>query len=121
MPDAYPTNFTGVNTSSTELYLEWSPLEDNEWNGRTLGYTIFYIPKRGYKKQDVQVKAHITVATLVKLFKFTWYKIQIAAFTIKGLGPISPEIELRTSEDGMYFGILSMRRCFKIPWLNEDR
>lgn len=100
VPDTFPSNLTGFNTSSTELFLEWSHLKDKEWNGRALGYKIFFILKRGYKTQEVKISPHATRTTLDNLLKFTWYKIQIAAFTSKGTGPRSPEIELRTSEDG---------------------
>lgn len=41
-----------------------------------------------------------TSASLTDLSKFTEYKIQVAAFTVKGHGPRTQEIVLRTSEDG---------------------
>ena len=41
-----------------------------------------------------------TSTLLTNLDKFTAYKVQVAAFTIKGHGPKTQEIVRRTSEDG---------------------
>ncbi|KAK3736615.1 hypothetical protein QZH41_018292 [Actinostola sp. cb2023] len=99
VPDAFPVNVTGFNESSTELYLEWQPLKDKQWNGRPVGYKIFYSPRKTYHKQTLTVSENTTFVTLEKLYKYTWYTIQMAAFTSKGLGPKSPDVQLQTSED----------------------
>lgn len=102
MPDEFPANLTGFNKSSTDLYIEWQPLEKKYWNGIALGYKIFYVPliPTSEPEKIELVDADSNFTTLDQLAKFTWYNIKVAAFTSKGLGPISPEITLQTSEDG---------------------
>jgi hypothetical protein len=102
VPEQFPLNLKGFNKSSTELYLEWQPLDERLWNGVALGYKIFYISPDANNDywSTTTVGAHTNFKTLDQLSKYTRYKIKVAAFTSKGIGPVSPVIFLQTSEDG---------------------
>jgi len=70
-----------------------------------LGYHIHYtnLDPEGYG--DVSTGSHPTgptnSSTLIKnLLKFTSYRIQVSAFTVKGDGPFSDAVIVRTEEDG---------------------
>ena len=72
-----------------------------------MGYKVFYMrnnsrsENRSAREWSVkEVKAPAQATTLGNLAKFTWYKIRVAAFNSKGVGPKATAIVLRTSEDG---------------------
>ena len=92
----------GFNQSSTELLVNWDPIQQQHVNGILKGYTVYYAvhssPTDDWMSEDVQN----TFASLTNLSKFTQYRIQVAAFTVKGHGPMSEEIILQTSEDGTW-------------------
>ncbi|XP_068688561.1 uncharacterized protein [Montipora foliosa] len=100
VPDAYPSNVTGFNKSSTSLYVEWSHIPQLHRNGVLKGYKITYTPIQYQPSKSVTVDSTRSSTTLVNLKKYTWYDIKVAGFTSKGLGPHPPNrIKIRTSED----------------------
>lgn len=102
VPDAYPTNVTGFNKSSTSLFVEWRHIPPQDRCGILLGYKIFYAPKDSNQPfKTITVDSTRSSTTLENLKKYTWYVIRVAGYTSKGLGPHPPRpLEIRTSEDG---------------------
>lgn len=70
-----------------------------------MGYHIHYINTDPEGFGDVSRGAHTTEAgrtsTLIQgLLKFTNYRIQVSGFTVKGDGPRSDAVVVKTQEDG---------------------
>ncbi|XP_074628437.1 uncharacterized protein LOC141886246 isoform X3 [Acropora palmata] len=100
VPDAYPTNVSGFNKSSTSLYVEWQHIPQQNKNGILKGYIITYAPTQDQLSQSITVNSARSSVTLENLKKYTYYNIRVAGFTSKGLGPYPPKVlKLQTSED----------------------
>lgn len=113
VPEAFPTNVTGFNQSSTSLFVEWRHIPQQYRNGILLGYKISYAPKKSSQSMfSKTVNSTRESTTLDNLKKYTWYVIKVAGFTSKGLGPQTPRpLEIRTSEDGESRDLLL--RCYR--------
>lgn len=113
VPEAFPSNVTGFNQSSTTLFVEWRHIPQQYRNGILLGYKIFYAPKKSYQPMfSKTVNSTRVSTTLDNLEKYTWYVIKVTGFTSKGLGPQPPRpLEIRTSEDGKSCDLLF--RCYR--------
>ena len=113
VPEAFPSNVTGFNQSSTSVFVEWRHIPQQYRNGILLGYKIFYTPKNSYQPMfNKTVNGTRESTTLDNLKKYTWYVIKVAGFTSKGIGPLSPRpLEIRTSEDGKSRNLLF--RCYR--------
>lgn len=123
-PDAYPSNVTGFDKSSTSLFVEWQHIPKHHRNGILLGYRISYFPNTSYQAvKHKTVDSTRSSTTLSNLKKFTWYVIKVAGYTSKGLGPHPPRpLEIRTSEDGKSRDLVLITRCFnpeqlKLKWV----
>ena len=104
-PSSSPSNVKASSNDSTGIYVEWSPIPLHLTHGILLGYHIHYVNLDPAGYGDVSTGIHPTGATntstLVKsLLKFTSYRIQVSAFTVKGDGPLSKAVFVRTEEDG---------------------
>ena len=104
-PSKAPLNITARNKSSTAIYVEWSPIPQHFIHGILMGYHIHYINTDPEGFGDVSRSAHTTEAgrtsTLIQgLLKFTSYRIQVSGFTVKGDGPRSDAVVVKTQEDG---------------------
>ena len=100
VPEASPGNFSGYNISPTAIQLFWVPLPQDKANGIVIGYNV------SLKEADgVQPTRYITFDSSVQavigwLRPVTVYELNVRAFTIKGSGPPSPFITVRTEEEG---------------------
>ena len=98
-PSDTPQEVTIVDTTSTEITLQWKEVPCIEQNGDIIGYTVRYsisgsnITLRNYSD---------TVATLVDLIPFTNYSIEVAAFNVNGTGPFSSPVYMRTDGDSKW-------------------
>ncbi|XP_068726145.1 protein sidekick-1-like [Montipora capricornis] len=95
-PGAPPTNVTGHNTSSTTILVEWDKVSVEKQHGEIIGYTVIY-----WRTKDAKEEEHVEKleATLRGLVKYTDYNIEVLASTIKGRGPPSRLITVRTDQD----------------------
>ena len=95
-PSGTPQEITILDTTSTEITLQWREVPCVERNGDIIGYTVRYsisgsiITLRNYSD---------TVATLVELTPFSIYSIEVAAFNVNGTGPSSTPVYVRTDRD----------------------
>lgn len=102
-PEAYPQSVTCSSPNSTELFVEWQHIPDEYRNGILLGYNVSFSTNNSHANWQAKiVEPSVRYTTLSGLEKFTWYEIQVAGFTSKGLGPESPPIATRTKEDGEF-------------------
>lgn len=104
-PSSSPSIIKASGNSSTTIYIEWSPIPQHLVHGILLGYHIHYSNSDPEGYGDVSTGSHPTgpanSSTFLKnLLKFTSYRIQVSAFTVKGDGPLSDAVIIRTEEDG---------------------
>ena len=104
-PSMAPLDVTASNRSSTAIYVGWSPIPRQFIHGILMGYHIHYINTDPEGFGDVSSGVHTTEtgrtsALIQGLLKFTNYRIQVSAFTVKGDGPRSDAFVVKTEEDG---------------------
>ena len=98
-PAAPPKNIFGYNVSEHEIRVFWEDVPFRDVNGIMLGYRVFF-HETSDEVFNQTVEAPTMNVTLGFLRPFTFYSIQVLAFTIKGSGPKSPPIIIRTEEEG---------------------
>ncbi|XP_073259128.1 receptor-type tyrosine-protein phosphatase delta-like [Porites lutea] len=96
-PSAAPQNVQGHPTSPTEILVKWDEVPEDKQNGEILQYTILYRKTEGGEQKISQVNSRSV--KLTGLAKYTVYSISVVAATIKGDGPASSTITVRTDED----------------------
>lgn len=104
-PSMAPLDVTASNRSSTAIYVGWSPIPRRFVHGILMGYHVHYINTDPEGFGDVSRGVHITetgrTSALIRgLLKFTNYRIQVSGFTVKGDGPRSDVVVVKTEEDG---------------------
>ena len=99
-PSAAPQNVQGHPTSPTEILVKWDEVPEDKQNGEILQYTILYRKTEGGEQKISQVNSRSV--KLTGLAKYTVYSISVVATTIKGDGPASSTITVRTDEDSKY-------------------
>ena len=98
-PSAAPDNVRGRYNSSTEIIVQWDEVPTDKQNGEILHYTVVYRKTQGGEKKRKLVNFPTRDVTLTNLAKFSFYSITVSAATVKGDGPDSIPIKLRTDED----------------------
>ena len=80
--------------------MHWYPISQNYVNGKLLGYTVFYrYYISWYSFESVNISSpNATQLTLKNLRPAQRYRISVAAFTAKGVGPRSWEFNATTGE-----------------------
>ena len=90
----------GDNTSSTEILVQWDEVPADKQNGEILHYTVIYRKtKGGEAEKRKQVRSPTQNVQLTNLAEYTYYSIKVSAATVKGDGPPSEPIQVRTDED----------------------
>ncbi|XP_015753438.1 PREDICTED: phosphatidylinositol phosphatase PTPRQ-like [Acropora digitifera] len=101
VPSLPPQNLWANNVSSTALRVTWSPVPTGYVHGILRGYKLLY------RKSSEVSAPYLEIALspghrfkeIDDLQKFTFYEIRILAFTIKGDGAQSPQVNVTTDED----------------------
>ena len=75
-------------------------MPEDKQNGEILQYTILYRKTEGGEQKTLQVNSRSV--KLTGLAKYTVYSISVVAATVKGDGPASSTIIVRTDEDSKY-------------------
>ena len=100
---------SGVNKSSTEITVTWQNVVGPERNGIILGFRVHY-KAIGQFAKDITEKVEVVNGgdavekVLGSLEKLMNYSITVLAFTLKGDGPRSDVITVRTDQDGKFNG-----------------
>ena len=99
MPAAPPQNVSGFNISKHDIRVFWEEVPSRDVNGILLGYRVIF-----NETSDVVFSESVEVrrmnVTLGFLRPYTFYSIQVLAYTIKGDGPKSHPIMISTEEEG---------------------
>ena len=112
-PSQAPQGLHGYNTSSTEIFLEWTDPPEEHKNGIITEYKVFYklSSAGGWSTKIVSTPNINTVVS--GLYFWSDYKFKVAASTSKGYGPESyPLVTVRTDEDSKLIYIFRILRLF---------
>ena len=102
-PDGPPQNVSGQNSSSTSILVMWNEVPSADQNGIITGYNITYKSQTENDNGNVQVNGSVSQTELRNLKEYVNYKITVLASTVKGDGPASDPIVVRTDQDSKYF------------------
>ena len=91
-----PQNVTAQNlTSESYIYVTWTPVPADQVNGILLGYSLKYQRTLTADREVFDTAEHVLTVrpndhsiTLV-VQTYSTYRIQVAAFNRKGIGPYS--------------------------------
>ena len=89
-PSGKPAVLAAHNTSSTSIYLEWSPPASHTMHGQFLGYVINYRPRDTSPAQSREVQVTNPAATshtVTDLAVYTQYLVSIRVTNPEGDGP----------------------------------
>jgi len=98
-PDDPPQNVRGQNSSSTSILVTWDEASADQRNGIITGYTITYHSQTENDNGSVLVNGSVRQTELTNLKEFVDYNITVLASTVKGDGPPSAPIVVRTDQD----------------------
>ena len=98
-PDGAPQNVQGQNSSSTSILVTWDEVPADQQNGIITGYTITYKSQTENDNGGVQVNGSVRQTELINLKEYADYNITVFASTVKGDGPASVPIVVRTDQD----------------------
>ena len=98
-PDGAPQNVSGQNSSSTSILVMWDEVPAVQQNGIITGYTITYTSQTENDNGNVSAGPNDRQKELTGLKEFVNYTITVFASTVKGDGPTSDAIVVRTDQD----------------------
>ena len=98
-PDGAPSNVRGQSSSSTSILVKWNEVPANQQNGIITGYTITYKSQTENENDNVQVNGSVRQTELRNLKEYVNYNITVLASTVKGDGPATTPIIVRTDQD----------------------
>lgn len=102
-PSGPPLEVRASAQSSTRIQVTWQ--EPDEWkrNGPLAGYSVVYNPlnRRGLALVKNVTNPNQTLIILTDLKMFTEYEIRVRALGIKGPGPLSRPVVVKTNEGSM--------------------
>ena len=89
----------GQNSSSTSILVKWDEVPADQQNGKIKGYNITYHSQTENDNGNVLVGHNDRQKELTGLKEYVNYNITVFAFTVKGDGPASYPIVVRTDQD----------------------
>ena len=98
-PDGPPQNVRGQNSSSRSILVMWDEVTADKQNGIITDYTITYHSQTENDNGSVSVGASGRQKNLTNLKEYVIYNIEVYASTVKGDGPASTPIVVRTDQD----------------------
>lgn len=99
VPGAPPEKVRAKSLSSTTISVQWNEVPTERQHGEIISYTVFYW-KTDERSQGEKNKSVLeNQVQLSDLGKYTKYSIEVRASTIKGGGPRSNVITVRTNQD----------------------
>jgi len=92
----------GLKSSSTSIVVTWDDVPTDQQNGTITSYTITYQSQTENDNGRVQVNSSARQTELTNLKEYVNYNISVFASTVKGDGPASDPIVVRTDQDSKY-------------------
>ena len=89
----------GQNSSSTTIVVTWDEVPADQQNGTITGYTITYHSQTENDNGNSSVNGSVRQTELTNLKEYVIYIITVFASTVKGDGPASDAIVVRTDQD----------------------
>ena len=89
----------GNNTSSTSISVSWEAVPVEQQNGIITSYTIAYSSQTENHNGNVTVGPFDRQKEITGLKEYVNYSISVFASTVKGHGPHSAVIFVRTDQD----------------------
>jgi len=89
----------GQNSSSTRISVMWDEVPADQQNGNITVYTITYQSQTENDTGNLQVNGSVHQMELTNLKEYVNYNITVFASTVKGDGPSSDPIVVRTDQD----------------------
>ena len=99
-PDGPPQSVQGQNSSSTSILVTWNEVLPYDRNGIITSYNITYKSQTENDNGNVLVNGSVRQTELRNLKEYVNYNITVLASTVKGDGPASDPIVVRTDQDG---------------------
>jgi len=90
----------------------WDKVPTDQQNGIITGYTITYHSQTENHNDTVQVNGSVLQTELTNLKEFVSYNITVLASSVKGDGPPSAPIVVRTDQDSEYSFLSGVLRMF---------
>ena len=104
MPEAPPQNISGYNISKSEILVSWKPVPKDKVNGIVIAYNVTYSKIGGVSHSGCKIfNGSRSYGVMNGLLPFTVYSLNVSASTVKGQGPASPAITVKTEEQGRWF------------------
>ena len=101
VPDEPPENVSLAHATKSSVRISWEAIPSGSRNGILRNYVVTYVAQKGGEaEKTVTVRGTETSATLSGLLPYTFYIVKVSGRTNKGLGPVSDDLTVRTSEDG---------------------
>ena len=90
---------SGEDSSSTSNLVTWNEVLPDDRNGIITSYNITYKSQTENDNDNVQVNGSVRQTELTNLKEYVNYNITVLASTVKGDGPASDVIVVRTDQD----------------------
>ena len=103
VPEAPPQNVSGYNISKSEILVSWKPVPKDKVNGIVIAYNVTYSKIGGGPHSGCKIfNGSRSYGVIDGLLPFTVYSLNVSASTVKGQGPASPAITVKTEEEGTW-------------------
>ena len=100
VPDEPPANVSLARATKNSVMISWEAIPRDSSNGIVRDYVVAYVAQKGVEaEKTVTVRGTETSATLSGLLPYTFYIVKVSGRTNKGLGPVSDDLIVQTSED----------------------
>ena len=109
--------YTGQNSSSTSILVTWDEVPADQQNGFITNYTIAYHSQTENDNGSVLAGPDDRQKNLTNLQEYVNYNITVFASTVKGNGPASDPVIVRTDQDGKFSMLPSNVPDFSIELL----
>ena len=96
----------GYNTSSTSILVSWDEVPADQQNGIITGYTITYQSQTENHNGSVSVRPNDHQKNITGLKEYANYNITVFASTVKGDGPRSSPVLVRTDQNSKYISLV---------------
>ena len=90
---------SGEDSSSTSILVTWNEVLPDDRNGIITSYNITFKSQTENDNGNVQVNRAVRQTELTNLKEYVNYNITVLASTVKGDGPASDPIVVRTDQD----------------------
>ena len=90
---------SGEDSSSLSILVTWNEVLPDDRNGIITSYNITYKSQTENDNGNVQVNGSVRQTELTNLKEYVNYNITVLASTVKGDGPASDPIVVRTDQD----------------------